>query len=1052
VAPRPPPLAGVDPLLVLSLTSLGVLGVLNLMSLGETPLAVHQATTVALGLTAMVVVARRRSRTLRIVGRGIYATALLLLMAVAVAGSHAGGATRWLDVGSVVFQPSELGKLGLLLVLADILGRRPPLPHRLLVAVAFAAPPIGLTLLEPDLSTSLLLALLAGFLVLLARVRLRSIAALAAGIALLIPAGLRLLRPYQVARLQQFLGGAQGAGGEGWTRLQAHIAVASGGTLGSLSLVPTSLLAQYLPARDTDLAFASLIEQRGILLGAAALAAAAVAVWRLVAGARRTRTDVGALIATGFAALLGAEVVINVAGNLGVLPFAGVPFPLLSFGGSAVIAHFVAAGAVMGERREEFRRRLWCPPMWARPRRRLAAVIALGIAAALVGLAAVTLDIQRTEGPTLRRAGLIQATRTVVIPGARGAIEDRHGIALAVDAPVARVLAIPGVVTKRPGAVARLAALLGERLDAVDAALRAPPPHGGFAAVVATSVPMQTADAVTKAGLPGVIVVPQVQRRYPYGSSLAPVLGFVGVATADDVEATGPLSPDEVVGRAGLERRYDSVLRGADGTQHLLVDPTGYAVAMGRSTPPRAGGDLRLSIDLGLQQAATAFLDTALRGVPGQPRGDEGSIVVMDARSGEILAMASQPAYDDNAYGPPVNEFMLRPYLHATGDPFLEHATQTVMPPGSTYKEVVAAADLATGAVPPTLVIATGASFHYDGMTFDNWTALPSQNLVQAVAWSNDVYFYKLALALGADRIAQVASQLGVGQSTGIDLPGEVAGFLGTPDNVGQLGDTWYAGSTVIEGIGQGYLDVTPLQDARWTAAVGTGVLVTPHLALSQRPAGAIAFARTPTPAPAPLPFAAALGPLQAGLRLAVTSGTGTLLRSLPQPAAGKTGTAQDPSAPDGGPDAWYTAYSPASAPQVVVTVSVRGGGEGASTAEPAARDVLAYFDAHEAQIMATASAQPPPASSWPAAGNPVSAASVAGVAAPGLASAAALEPIWIQRRRRRPAATVLRRLPRRRRSVGASSAGWRSQRPPPDDAQTPRASSHRQTPGPRPA
>lgn len=1048
VSSRPPPLAGLDPWLVLALLGLGALGVVNLASLGDTSLAVHQGAMVLLGLGAMLLVSRQRSGTLRLAGRIVYGLALLLLLAVAGGGSHAGGAQRWLDIGSVVFQPSELAKLGLLLVLADVLADNPQRHHRLLVGVGVTAPLVALTLLEPDLSTALLLALVAGFLIVLARVRLRSIAAIAAGAALLVPVALHALRPYQVARLHAFLSGG-GTQGTGWSQLQAHIAVASGGLLGTLSPVPKSLLAQYLPARETDMAFASLVEQRGLLLGACALAAGALAVARLVCAARRTRTQTGSLVAAGFAALLGAEIIINVAGNLGALPLAGVPFPLLSFGGSAVVAHFVATGVVQAERREEMRRRLWCPPTWLRPRPRLARLSALGVVLLLVALAGFTLDIQRSHGSSLRHDALAQATRTIVVPGGRGVVEDRHGTVLADDAPVDRVLALPSVVAAHAGADARIANLLAEPVSAVDAALAAPPPYGGFDVVVANQVPAAVAATVARAAIPGIVVAPQVRRVYPYGSTLAPVLGFVGVATADDVKALGPLPPDEIVGRAGLERQYDSVLRGADGVQRLLVDPAGHPVSLTASTPPGSGGDLRLSIDLGLQQTAAAILQTALRGVPGQPRGDQGSIVVMDARTGEILAMASQPAYDDNAYGPPLNGGMLQPYVNAPGDPFLEHATETVLPPGSTFKPVVAAADLADGAVSPTQVIATGASFSYDGLTFANWSALPPQNLSQAIAWSNDVYFYKLALALGPDRIAQVASQLGVGRPTGVDLPGESAGFLGTPENVATIGATWYPGSTVIEGIGQGYLDVTPLQDARWTGAVATGALATPHLGLAALPAGGTSFVPVQVPGPQALPFAPSLGPLQAGMRQGVTNGTGTLLRSLPQPAAGKTGTAQDPSAPDGGPDAWYTAYSPASDPQVVVTVSVRGGGEGASTAEPAARDVLAYFDSHQGQILTTAPLQvATPAPAPTAAPPPARVAMMAPAAAALLLPA----PTWRRRRRRCRPGPASPRLPRPRRSAVAASAGWRSRRPPPGAARTRRGASLRRRPGCRPA
>jgi cell division protein FtsI/penicillin-binding protein 2 len=255
-------------------------------------------------------------------------------------------------------------------------------------------------------------------------------------------------------------------------------------------------------------------------------------------------------------------------------------------------------------------------------------------------------------------------------------------------------------------------------------------------------------------------------------------------------------------------------------------------------------------------------------------------------------------------------------------------------------------------AIPPSQVIPTGASFTLGDHTFGNWTNLPPQNLTQAIAWSNDVYFYKLAWKLGPERLTRVAAQLGVGQPTGIDLPGETAGYLGTPDSVQQAGGTWYPGSTVILGIGQGYVLASPLQDARWTAAIATGRLVTPHLGLafaSRR--GSLAPLQIPKPKL--LPFARRLGPVRDGMRLAASSGTAARLSGLPVPVGAKTGSSEDPASPNGKPDSWFTAVAPLDHPQIVVTSFVRGGGHGATTSGPVAEAMLRYFLAHRAAILA---------------------------------------------------------------------------------------------------
>jgi cell division protein FtsI/penicillin-binding protein 2 len=331
----------------------------------------------------------------------------------------------------------------------------------------------------------------------------------------------------------------------------------------------------------------------------------------------------------------------------------------------------------------------------------------------------------------------------------------------------------------------------------------------------------------------------------------------------------------------------------------------------------------------------------------------------MDPRTGQVLALASAPSYNNNVYGPPVDGAGLAALATAEGSPGLEHATAAAVPPGSTFKLVMAAANLAHGALPPRQVVPTGASFTLGGHTFNNWRAMGPMNLVESLAWSNDVYFYRLAVALGPEKIIETAHALGVGQPTGIDLPGESAGYIGTPTSVRDTGATWYPGSTVILGIGQGYLAVTPLQAARWTAAVATGNLVTPRLGLAIGPDQRAEVA-LPAPATTPLPLAGALGPVRDGMRAAVTSGTARRLADLPVPVGAKTGTAQDGSLPPDSYDNWISVAAPFTDPTIVMTALVQGPGLGANNAGALVHDALVHYLAHQADIHHTAPAQNP--------------------------------------------------------------------------------------------
>jgi cell division protein FtsI/penicillin-binding protein 2 len=486
--------------------------------------------------------------------------------------------------------------------------------------------------------------------------------------------------------------------------------------------------------------------------------------------------------------------------------------------------------------------------------------------------------------------------------------------------------------------------LLGVRLPELRAALSGPP----RAEVTVRLGEVPAAAAQELAGEPGVVVSSSPRRRYPTGPLLAPLLGFVGVATPQDLARAGRLPPGAHVGRAGIEREYDAVLRGVDGQQCVYVDPLGRAVAPGRRQEPVPGATLRLSLDLGLQQALDAALSAGLAAGRGR---DLGGAVALDPRTGQVLAMASRPSFDNNLYGPPVDAAALARASAGRGDPMLEHVTQAAAPPGSTFKLVVAAANMAHPVLDPRRRVATGGSFTYGGHTFGNWRVFGPSDMTQAIALSNDVYFYKLALALGADAIHDTGTRLGVGRRTGIDLPGENPGFLGHPDNIASIGEHWYGGSTVLLGIGQGYVSVTPLQAALWTAGVSTGTVVVPRLGLAVQDDARL----TPLPAPAPtaLPFAGALGPVRDGMRAAVTGGTAGQLAGLGVDIGAKTGSAEDSLSASGKTSSWFTAVAPLHDPQVVITSFVRGGGHGSDTSGPVVAQGLRYFLAHSAEVLA---------------------------------------------------------------------------------------------------
>lgn len=922
-----------DPWLVTAAVVLVLLGLVNLLSLGMTSHAERHIIFAAVGLAMMWAVSRLRLSDLRTLGWALLVVATVMLAAVPIIGVSVKGAQRWLDLGVFTVQPSDFAKLAVVLALANVLDGGYTV-GRFFAALVIAGVPATLVVLQPNLSTAIVLVAIAALMLILARVPLLPLVPLFALAIAVLPLAVLLLRPYQLDRLHVFLSNSADPSGSGWAELQSNIAIGSGGLSGMAGEPLYRLRASYLPEAEHDLAFASLVYGWGLLAGLAVVGAVLVIVWRCVLTARTARTRGGALVAAGVGALFGIHAVVSIGVNLSLLPHTGLPIPLFSYGGTAATVHLVAIGLVLAVRRDGVARPLWAPPSKLRRRPRGISAGALTVTASLAAMTVFAWQLQTDRGTQLRAMSDKQMTRCVRLPAERGQILDRFGIPVAINVPEYTVHVVSSMFDENDvTAVNELAVLLAISPDELKNAVHERGEE--LEAGVGTVGPDQARHLVD-ARLPGVLIVPSGRRYYPQLATLGPVLGHVGVADQDDMQRWPHLALGSRVGKSGLERQYDALLRGSDGRQCVYVDPAGRPVATGERVDPVRGHDLRLHIDLGLQDLATNALTDAVR----TSGGDLGAAIVMDVRSGAVLALASVPGFDNNVYGPPADLVALAAQTQAPGA-MLNNVTQTAAPPGSTFKIVVAAANAENPVLSPDAVLAGGAAYTYGGHTFRNWEPMGAHSLVQAIQWSDNVYFYQLAELLGPERIAATAAELGVGQRSGIDLPGEAEGFLGTPENVGAIGATWYPGSTLLMGIGQGTVAATPVQLARWTSGIATGSTVTPQLAASYGTAEVIEI---PTAQPFRLPFADRLGPVRAGMRASAAAGTAGQLASLPVAVGAKTGTAEDPSAPGQGLDAWFSAVAPFDAPEIVVSVLVRGGGFGSATAGPVVKKLLERY------------------------------------------------------------------------------------------------------------
>ena len=423
------------------------------------------------------------------------------------------------------------------------------------------------------------------------------------------------------------------------------------------------------------------------------------------------------------------------------------------------------------------------------------------------------------------------------------------------------------------------------------------------------------------ASLKGAEVVADVLRSYPEGRLAAHVLGYtssIGEEEYERLRQKGYRLSDRI-GRTGLEKVFETHLRGEWGGQQLEVNAAGEVQRVLGDKPARAGKDLRLTIDLDLQRAAEQALDSVRKG----------AIVAMDPRSGAIRALASRPGFDPNIFseGPTTAQWN---DLNRPEAPMLNRAFQG-FPPASTFKIVTTIAGLESGQFGPASTLPTMGQFCYYGQCYGDHGAFGFIGFQKALAVSSNSFYYQLGLKVGAEQLFRAARRMGYGQLTGIELAEEeTPGLLGDPAWKRKvLGEPWTPVDTITSSIGQGAVTVTPLQMARLYAAVANGgTLVTPHLVERETPHRWIGLKPE------------TLRVLREGLRMVVTDGTATLLNdgSLP-PVAGKTGTGEDPPRPD---HAWFGGYAPAGHPDlVIVAFGENSGGYGGTVAAPMVKALM---------------------------------------------------------------------------------------------------------------
>lgn len=556
-------------------------------------------------------------------------------------------------------------------------------------------------------------------------------------------------------------------------------------------------------------------------------------------------------------------------------------------------------------------------------------------------LLARTWQLQVVQGEQFLQLSEQNRLRSLRMQGLRGKILDRHGQVLADNRAAYTLMAIPADLPPRD----QLRPLL--RTLNVDVDVEALRPRRRTTAL--KPVPLQRdfpRDQVAyfaehRMDFPGMFIEVEPLRTYPYGTTAAHVLGYLGEINEAQLQRSREhrYYPGDLVGQAGLEQAHEATLRGLPGQRQIEVDALGRETQVMAARPPKPGADLVLTLDLKLQQLAEQLLAA-----------HRGSIVALDPRNGQILALASHPTFDPNAFVPRPTVATWQALSNDPRYPLHNRATQGQYPPGSVFKIVTALAALAEGVVTPRTTVCCPGYYDYGEHTFRDWK--PSGHgcvqLRLALMQSCDVYFYHVGQALGVDRIAHYAQAFGLGQLTGFAPGLEKSGLIPTTQWKRQARQQpWYAGETLSVAIGQGYTMTTPLQVANMVATLANGgLLYKPTIVLRQaQPQSVTAVDIAPTVLHQLRVAPQHITAVQQGLWSVVNDakGTGKLAHHDQIAIAGKTGTAQVVQSPehDASPQrqaslpeqhrhhAWFAAYAPFEAPRIAVVIMIEHAGKG---------------------------------------------------------------------------------------------------------------------------
>lgn len=603
---------------------------------------------------------------------------------------------------------------------------------------------------------------------------------------------------------------------------------------------------------------------------------------------------------------------------------------------------------------------------------RLVAAATLGVV--VIGVLAIKLaQLQVYDGAALAGMARANTVHRVVLEADRGIIYDRHGVPLVANSPVWNLAvepaALPFDAPARAAELSEVTRITGVTEEKVVSTLVAADPYAQVRIGSDLDQAQELAINERLPQLPGASIVQRAVRTYVDPLVFGHVLGYVGPLDDADLKRlqTQGYQPDEQVGKVGVEAGLETLLRGKNGWAEVEVDARGHVVKTLASEAPVPGDSVYLSLDASLQRATAQALAAGLV----RDHKSAGASVVIDPRTGEVLAMVSLPSYDTNLFTRGISQADYSRLINDPNRPLLNRAIAGQYAPGSTFKMVTATAALQEGKITPSTLLNCPSYITVNGWVYHNWAtySLGYMNVAKALATSCDTFFYQVAAMVGDLTLSRYARAFGFGQSKAIELPGVMPGIV--PDRIWkqlQCGvpdlnsDTcrWNPGDTITFGIGQSYLLTTPLNQAVYAAALANGglvmrpTLVHRVLGASGRVVESLHPEVTSTVPASQATLMAVREGMREEINLPYHMNYWFRAAGVPADGGGKTGTAQfGGSGLDLPTHAWFVFFAPYVQPEVAMSIFVERGELSEVEAAPIGVQIDKFFRANRLAIQA---------------------------------------------------------------------------------------------------